>query len=184
MHSNRYFIFIYKMSLVETGYWTWSFCCPSWKTNTYDENCDVGKNIDRKERYGWLKLLSTILQLYHGGMYYLVLDTRISKENHWYWHRSTQREPPALTPECPERTTDIDTGLPRENHRHWHRSTQREPPVLTSDNPERTTGIDTGLPREDHRHWHWITQREPRAFRKTLANHHIKLYWIHLAYRH
>jgi len=36
-------------------------------------------------------------------------------------HQSTQREPPVLTPEYPERTTVIDTGVPKENHRHSER---------------------------------------------------------------
>jgi hypothetical protein len=29
-------------------WWTYYFCCPGWKTKTY-QNCDVGKKIDRKE---------------------------------------------------------------------------------------------------------------------------------------
>jgi len=59
----------------------------------------VSKSIEKRAMfsYGWLKLLPPILQLYRGGMYYLVLYTGV----------------PRL-----ERTTGVDTGVPGENHRY------------------------------------------------------------------
>jgi hypothetical protein len=46
------------------------------------------------------------------------IDTGVPRENHRHWHWSTQRKPPGLTPEYPERTTGIDTRVPRQNHQH------------------------------------------------------------------
>ena len=85
----------------KVSYWrTDSFCCPGWKTSTY-QNCDVGKKIDIKEgkvRLWVVKVTSTNIAAI--SWRYVLLGVR---------HRSTQREPPALTPAYPERTTGIDT---------------------------------------------------------------------------
>jgi hypothetical protein len=101
----------------KVSYWrTVSYCCPGWKTSTY-QNCNVGKKIDIKEgkvRLWVVKVTSTNIT----AISWLSVLLGVI-------HRSTRREPL----EYPERTTSIDSGVSRENHRH----TQREPLALTPD---------------------------------------------------
>ena len=88
-------------------YWTRYSCCPGWETST-NENCNVGKKIDRKKREVWVVEV-TSNNIVAISWLYVLLGFR---------HQSTPREPPVLTPEYPERTTGINTGVPRENHRY------------------------------------------------------------------
>ena len=85
----------------KVSYWLTDYsCCPGWETSTY-QNCNVGKKIDRKEgnvRLWVVKVTSTNIAAI--SRRYVFLGVR---------HRSNQREPPALTPEYPERTTGMDT---------------------------------------------------------------------------
>ena len=103
------------------SYWRTDYsCCPGWKQSTY-QNCNEGKKIDIKEgnvRLWVVKVTSTNIAAISWRSVLLGVI-----------HRSTQREPPVLTPEYPERTTSIDSGVSRENH--WH--TQREPLALTAE---------------------------------------------------
>ena len=83
-------------------YWTRYYCCPGWTTST-TENCNVGKKIDRQKREVWVVEV-TSNNIAAISWLYALLGVR---------HQSTQREPPVLTPEYPERTT----GIPKD--RRW-----------------------------------------------------------------